>query len=43
MAPGKNQVVHFQEEEVDGNIGVILCATFEDKEQANLYRHVLRQ
>ena len=31
----------FQEEEVDGNIGGILCATFEDKEQANLYRHVL--
>ena len=31
----------FQDEEVDNNIGGILCATFEGSNQPELYRHIL--
>ncbi|GJM35628.1 MAG: hypothetical protein DHS20C18_46290 [Saprospiraceae bacterium] len=37
----KTDLAIFQDEEVDSNIGGILCATFEGEDQANLYQHIL--
>ncbi len=37
----KTDLTIFQDEEVDSNIGGILCATFEEYDQIDLYKHVL--